>query len=177
MKAQVDILETGCPPNRAIEIRRNPADAPKMDSQFTGRFRRVVGAAAGGAMLLAVAAQGAPSAGTIPANILTLSGLVCYGGNGDGHVLACWRRSTGFTVVLPEFKAARKPFIHASVRGLRAVMLPGPASATLVYGKSWRSPNGDFTCTSTDRLFDAHLVCSNRGGRGFDLGPATYKAR
>jgi hypothetical protein len=154
-----------------------------MDSLATGYFLRVIGAAAAGAILLGAAAHGAASAetalsaDTVPANVLTLSGLVCYGGNGDGHVLACWRRSTGFTVVLPEFKAAHKPFIHSSVRGLRAVMLPGRASATLVYGKSWRSPNGDFKCTTTNRLFDAHLLCTNRGGKGFDLGPATYRAR
>jgi hypothetical protein len=165
------------PPNRAIEISRNQADASKMHSLATGRFLRVVGAAAAAAILLGTAARGATSADTIPANVHTLSDLACYGGNGNEHALRCWRRVSGFTVVLPAFKAARKPFIDNSVRGLRAVLLPGRVSATLRYGKSWRSPNGDFRCTSTNALFDVHILCSNRSGRGFDLGPFTYRAR
>jgi hypothetical protein len=152
-------------------------------SHVTGHFHRVVGAAAVVAILLGVVAHGAApadtalSADTIPANVHTLSDLACYGGNGNEHVLRCWRRVTGFTVVLPAFKAAHKPFIDDSVRGRRAVLLPGRVSATLRYGKSWRSPNGDFKCTSTNALFDVHILCSNRSGRGFDFGPFTYRAR
>ena len=148
-----------------------------MPRRFSGRFLRLLGAASAGAILLGAAAHGATSAEAIPANVQTFSNLACYGGNGDGHVLTCWRTATGFTVVLPEFKAANKPFVHGSYRGRKVVLVPGTTSATLLYLKTWRSANGDFKCKASNSLFDAHLLCSNRGGKGFDLGPLTYRAR
>jgi hypothetical protein len=122
------------------------------------------------------AAQAAAAPGVIPVNIQTFSNLACYGGNAGGHVLTCWRTATGFAVVLPEFKAPHRPFVKTSVRGHKVLPIPG-VGVTLLYNKSWQSPNGDFRCKSSNELFNAHLVCANRGGRGFDLGSSSYVPR
>jgi hypothetical protein len=145
-------------------------------AQLTGRLVRVLLTATAAALLVGAAAQGSASSDSIAVNLQTFSDLACYGGNGGGHVLTCWRTTTGFSVVLPEFKPPHRPFIDTSVRGRKVLPIAGKG-VTLMYRKSWRSPNGDFTCKSSNSLFMAHLLCSNRNGKGFDLGPLTYATR
>jgi hypothetical protein len=138
--------------------------------------RSITVAAAAVALVALAATRALAASGVIPVNIQTFSNLACYGGNGAEHVLTCWRTATGFAVELPASGAAKRPFVDKSVRGHKVLPIPG-VGVTLLYRKTWRSPNGDFRCASSNELFNAHLVCRNRTGKGFDLGSATYAVR
>lgn|GEM_PF-3588788 len=79
----------------------------------------------------------------------------------DGSQLFCSTSNDTFAVILPSYGASYSSTGVAS------------GGETVPYGGSWRSPSGNFTCSSA---YDG-ITCSNSSGNGFFLNRTTYDPR